>query len=162
MVCFLVAVLLHEAAHALLLYLCHVPVIGFRLCICGAVIQTQLCSYRDELLCAAAGPVCNLILLICFLRINPVLSIVNAVLATVNLLPLYPLDGGRILYALLMMHMDPTRASICMRYVAVVVCCLLMLSVCWLTIVGQAGIWPIFAALVLLCRAGQGKIPCHK
>ena len=51
-------------------------------------------SDGKELICALAGPAGGLILLI-FARWIPRIAICAAVQALYNLLPVYPLDGGR-------------------------------------------------------------------
>lgn len=78
---------------------------------------------RDELLVAAAGPISNLILAILSSLIihltssNPLVSLlisfiyINLVLAVFNLLPLWPLDGSKILVNLL-----PEETSYNLRY----------------------------------------------
>ena len=89
------------------------------------------------------------------LRILPVFALVSLALAAVNLLPLYPMDGGRILRASLLSRLPPERAGRFLRLCVYLTCTTLMVGACWLTAARQAGLWPIFAALVLLCRAGN-------
>ena len=47
------------------------------------------------------------------------------------------------------------RAARLLRLAVSLTCSMLMVGACWLTVWRQAGLWPIFAALVLLCRAGN-------
>ena len=79
-------------------------------------------SALSELLIAAAGPLCSLILAMAFAGIlyffpaleaglAPFLSF-NLILGLMNLLPALPLDGGRILRALLCMVMRPRSATL--------------------------------------------------
>ena len=89
------------------------------------------------------------------LRPWPLFALVSFGLAAVNLLPVYPLDGGRALRAVLYSHLDETKARKILRGALWVTLTTLMLLACWLTVSCQAGLWPIFVALVLLCRAGN-------
>ena len=98
---FLLACALHEAGH-LLAMRCY----GLRLdriCIGagGAVICTHFPSKHAECLIALAGPGVNALLFIAFRHIWLQLSLVSALLLCYNLLPVFPLDGGRILRCLL-------------------------------------------------------------
>lgn len=154
---FLLSLLVHEAGHGAAMLLLGVPVRGITLGIGGAVLPCGLCSYRQELWCAAAGPAAGALLSLLVLRQQPELAILSGGLSIFNLLPLYPLDGGRMLRAALLCRLEEDRVRKLLRSVRFVVCGLLMLAACWVTTVLQSGIWPIFAVLVLLCRAGSGR-----
>lgn len=62
----------------------------------GAVMEGRLEGRWRETLAAAAGPVGSLLLLI-LVRVAPRLALCGLVQGLFNLMPLYPLDGGRIL-----------------------------------------------------------------
>lgn len=154
---FLLSLLVHELGHGAVLALLGVSMTGFRLRLSGAVINCGLCTYRQELYSAAAGPAAGMLLALMAARRQPELALLSALLSGVNLLPLYPLDGGRILRAALLLRwQEPTAARILSR-VRFAVSGLMMLGACWATAVAQAGIWPIFAVLVILCRVGTGE-----
>lgn len=152
---FLLALALHEAAHLTALALFRRPVLGLTLSAGGAKIVTEALTLRQEALSAAAGPLVNLLSGALTLRCVPAFSAVSLGLAAVNLLPLYPLDGGRILRAALLSRLPPERTERILRLAVWLTCSTLMVGACWLTVWRQAGLWPIFAALVLLCRAGN-------
>lgn len=152
---FLLALALHEAAHLTALALFRRPVLGLTLSAGGAKIETEALTLRQEALSAAAGPLINLLSGALTLRCVPAFSAVSLGLAAVNLLPLYPLDGGRILRAALLSRLPPERTERILRLAVWLTCSTLMVGACWLTVWRQAGLWPIFAALVLLCRAGN-------
>jgi Zn-dependent protease len=114
------SVLAHELAHSLVAVRNGIPVKSITLFILGGVAQItrEASRPKTELLMAIAGPLCSLVLagffgLIWFLiwgnsqqtfaADNPILWLasINLMLALFNLIPGFPLDGGRILRAFL-------------------------------------------------------------
>ena len=108
---FVCAAALHEAGHLAMLLWLRQPVHSLCLGLQGAVLRTGPLRYRDELLAAAAGPAMNLALLLAFSRTLPRFALVNFCLLAYNLLPFYPLDGGRLLRAVLRTLL-PLRAAV--------------------------------------------------
>ena len=133
--------ILHESAH----------IFSYRLCGCGiksvTVLPFGLCSIpkntlsvspKNEIFCAAAGPIVNLFLalVILALPLPPESEIAryalycNLALFTLNLLPILPLDGGRILYYVTSLkYCIPTCETICRR-VATILLILMLYPVC--------------------------------
>jgi Zn-dependent protease len=115
---FFASVLAHELSHSLVAIKNDIPIKSITLFILGGVAQItrEATKPRTELLMAIAGPLCSLVLAgifgaIWFLlwgnveesALNPLwwLASINLMLAAFNMLPGFPLDGGRILRALL-------------------------------------------------------------
>lgn len=96
----LAAVTVHEASHLAALFCCRVPIREIRIGFNGAKISTGYICPEQELVCAAAGPVCSLMLLPFAVRF-PVTALIGLVQGSFNLLPIYPLDGGRMLRAIM-------------------------------------------------------------
>lgn len=156
---FLLAVTLHEAGHLLALRCMRVQVHKVSFQLTGAVIHTQPLRYPQEGLAAAAGPLVNLLCTLVFLHKNPAFALVNLLLLFFNLLPLYPLDGGRILRALLHMLLNDAAACIAEKLISGV--CLTAVAACavYLTCVWHAGPWPILLCVLLILRAVETSLP---
>ncbi len=83
----------------------------------GLGLQVNGLSYRQELMVALAGPLVSLLLALLFgvfAFMDPTerlwfCSLSNLALAILNLLPILPLDGGRVLQAILGMHCSLER-----------------------------------------------------
>lgn len=114
-----ISVVLHEYAHALLSRHYNIEIQGITLHIFGGVAesQNQALTPKSEFIIAIAGPVTNFILAFIFYRIyltgnylslspavqgiNLYLSYINIIIASFNLVPALPLDGGRMLRAMI-------------------------------------------------------------
>ena len=85
---------IHELFHIIAIRICRVKILSFGLVSSGAVIQTEAMPPLKEGLCALAGPVGGLISIL-FLRVMPQIAVCAVVQSVYNLIPVYPLDGGR-------------------------------------------------------------------
>jgi Zn-dependent protease/CBS domain-containing protein len=114
-VLFFVSLLLHELGHSIVAMRAGLPVDSITLFIFGGIarIRDEAKSAETELRIAAAGPLVSLALAAVFGLVWLIvrgsdalaaaafwLAIINLVLALFNLLPGFPLDGGRVLRAL--------------------------------------------------------------
>ena len=108
-----VVALQHECAHAFAAYKLGYKLNAIVLMPFGAVIDGDLTeiSFKDEIYVALCGPLCNLLTAVFFVALwwfQPTMYAFTDTaytsslsIAIVNLFPVYPLDGGRILkYAL--------------------------------------------------------------
>lgn len=112
-----IAVLLHEMAHYAVANRLFYRTVEIRLDLFGAVLygDFQDVSGRDRIKIALAGPVANLCLCLACLALwwcfpdsyyyTEVFFTANMTMACVNMLPCYPLDGGRVLTGLLEAHL---------------------------------------------------------
>ena len=112
---FFASVLAHEFSHAIVARRLGLKVAGITLFIFGGAtsIETDSRSARDEAVIALAGPVTSLVLGAALLGIGALvpqaevrailgwLGFINLVLGAFNLVPGYPMDGGRVLRAIL-------------------------------------------------------------
>lgn len=115
------SVLLHELGHAVVARKVGVHISGIELSFFGgAAKMVQLPkSANHELAIAAAGPAVSIVLGALGLGLGAVthvwlfswLGIVNVIIAAFNLIPALPMDGGRMLRALLTRRMDFVRAT---------------------------------------------------
>ncbi len=91
---FVFAAAVHETGHFAAVRLCGCPVYGIRIGINGAVMETGPLGTKQECLCALAGPVSGILLLLAA-RLFPKVALCALAQSAFNLLPIYPLDGGR-------------------------------------------------------------------
>lgn len=156
---FLLAASVHEAAHLLTLRVMHAPIHKLRLSLGGAQLITAPLPYGREILAAAAGPAANLLLLLLTLRSRPVHALVNAALLLYNLLPFYPLDGGRVLRAVCALALPAPAAVRTERIVCTVSLLALGVGAVYLTCVLHVGLWPVLLFASLLLRSERENSP---
>ena len=125
-VLFFASVLAHEFSHALVARRLGLKVAGITLFIFGGAttIETESRTARDEALIALAGPLTSLVIGGALLGLGAILpqpearvlvawlGLINVVLGAFNLVPGYPMDGGRVLRAILWrLRGDPLTAT---------------------------------------------------
>jgi Zn-dependent protease len=113
------SILVHELAHAFVANRLgyNVRQIYIDLFYGAAEIDLDHCPERDSIQIVGAGPISNLLLAVASFGLYagtgiPFLTemiVVNVVLFIFNILPIYPMDGGRILRSFLMMKMPSNR-----------------------------------------------------
>lgn len=121
------SIIFHEMCHSIVARAYGLPIRGITLFIFGGVaeMEDEPASAKVEFLMAIAGPISSYTLAISFFAVSwltdmvglpePVtallgyLTLVNTMLATFNLLPAFPLDGGRVLRATLWYWKDNLR-----------------------------------------------------
>ena len=104
---FLAAAAAHEAGHLTAAFVLQVKVMGIRLDALDARIRTQASGYRQEAICALAGPAASVLLCIAMRKAYPVCAAISLLLGLFNALPVFPLDGGRALRAGDVLHLSP-------------------------------------------------------
>ncbi len=155
----LLALVIHELCHYICLKVCGVRVYSVAVSCKGIFMRTDSISYGKEALCAYAGPIGALLVLL-FARYVPRTAICTLLLSSYNLLPLYPMDGGRGLHSVLRKLFAEETADRIEGYtetaVLIVICGAAVYAVAKLGL----GLLPAAVALMLLWRNGKIKFPC--
>lgn len=161
---------LHEIAHVAAYHSCgiameSITLLPFGLC---AVPENPLrISPKQEIFCAAAGPVENLLTALILLALPlpaenetvRYLLYCNAALCLINLLPILPLDGGRILYYSLSVRWNaPICETVCRRSGVVLICLLSAPAVAELLFDKNPSFVMILGYLTLYTAVRRGSI----
>ena len=154
------AAFVHEMGHLIAISATGAKMGNIRIGARGARMDALLTSPKQELRCAAAGPVASFALL-GLAHVFPRLAICASIQGAFNLLPVYPFDGGRILRCLLG-RLAPEKADSlarCAEWAAYGITLLAALSgwIQW-----GLGVFPLLCWLGAFGSGGFGKIPCKK
>lgn len=152
---FFLSIFLHEVGHLIALCALRIRIrrISFRMS--GALIETVPLSYTQELFVSVSGPTVNFILLCLCRRSHPLMAFLNFCLMVYNLLPLYPLDGGRVIYSILHILLPQRIADSLMQMISGISLSMIIGFSVYLTCCWHAGLWPILLCAILLLRLGE-------
>lgn len=158
------AVVLHECAHLFALRLCGGRVRSFRPAPFGLCIDysSSELSLLGELFVSAAGCLLNLLVtlaaVICYAAFEAdfmLFGVVNAVAALVNLIPVYPLDGARVLFITLSFAFEPFLAARISFAVSCIFGFISFIAASYLLVTSAQGIYPLLFSIYIF--AGNVK-----
>ena len=151
-----VAAALHETGHAMAVYLSGGRVRSIHIGITGASIYADCTSQGRAIFCSLAGPFASFLCLT-LVRLWPLVALCGFVQGLYNLLPLYPMDGGRALLGVLRSFCRKNPDGVFLR---VQMCFAILLTAFgfFAAIRLGLGLFAFFPVLPLLF----GKIPCKE
>lgn len=151
----------HEFCHYVALRLCGGTVVQLRVGAKGALMETTSLSRGKEAICAYAGPLGGALLLL-FAKLIPRTAVCTLLLSAFNLLPVFPLDGGRGLGCLLSVLFSEKTANNIQNGIEICVVVGLCMIALYAVLILGLGILPAIAVFVLLMKCKGIKITCKK
>lgn len=151
----------HECCHLIASRLVGCKIRSVDIHMGGAVIGTDAMLPWQELVCVLAGPVGGLMLLL-LVRWFPRLAICAGIHSLYNLLPLYPLDGGRAVRCLCRFFLPPDRGEALCEGMELLCRLGLLFLAFYGTAVRHLGIMPLLGVGLILLRTKNRKIPCKR
>ena len=155
------AAVIHEWFHILAVYLCGSRICSLRVGIHGAVMETSIMSVRQQLFCILAGPAGSLLLVLTG-EYFPRFALCGFIQGFYNLLPLYPLDGGRGLRCMMEWWFPPEIADQICKWTEISVIILLLCLSFWGAFAVQLGMAPVILFLLMISKVWHGKISCKE
>ena len=154
------AAVVHEFFHAAAICMTGGHICRLRIGILGAEMEAAIPGRSEEIISAMAGP-CGSFLLLLLCHSFPRISICGLVQGLYNLLPLYPLDGGRALLHILM-SICPKSAERIMDAVEFLTAVILVAVCIYASFAQTLGIFPLFMTVFLVVKMRLRKIPCKQ
>ena len=154
-----IAAAFHECCHIVAIRLCGGRIHGIRITGNGASLKIDMLSQWQELCCSLAGPLGSFLLLFTA-KLFPRLAVCALFHGLYNLLPVYPMDGGRALRCFLSQLLGEERSEpVCLR-IEKLLLILLFVAGFYAFLVLRIGIFPVFLAGIVICKANIRKFPC--
>ena len=151
----------HEACHLIALKLCGCRLAGFSVGSSGAIMETEPVPPASEVICALAGPAGSLTLLL-LARWIPHIALCAAVQGIFNLLPVFPLDGGRIIRGLLQIWTKNGKWEKAAYVIEGTTVGLFGMLGIYCTVALKFGCLPLILVAFVLMRVFLRKIPCKE
>jgi len=148
------AILVHEVCHIICIKAMKQRILAITFDGAGAIIEAEPMLPLKELICALAGTIGALLLLL-FSTQFPMLAICALIQSAFNLLPYYPLDGGRALYNLILILSDEMRAAQVTKCVSFIVIILLLVFSLIMQIQYRCGIVPMCLTILLFFKSNK-------
>lgn len=150
------AVAMHEVGHYVALRLFRIRVEGIFFSSCGIQMQTEYLPRRAELICAVSGPVAGLSLIL-FSKYMPYTAFCAFLHGVFNLLPIYPMDGGRV-FRVLLTSILKKEGAVCEAEKGI--CILFFIAVLLLALIFRLGLGVIIGIFLIFAQnilANRGK-----
>ena len=152
------AALIHELFHILSVIAVNGKIEKIHISVIGCEIETAPLGVFKSIICILAGPIGSGMLL--FLRYCfPMIAVCGFFQCMYNLLPVMPLDGGRIL-GILLDCFCPNKADCVLHWCSIIVCTAIMIAGIILSSCLDEKIFLLFFCLHFNMKVLKRKIPC--
>lgn len=151
----------HELCHYCVLIQFNGRVTGLRISPGGAIMDTTELGKTGEFLSSLAGPLGGLALLL-FAKWFPRLAICGWCQSVYNLIPIYPLDGGRALRCVLRHFLEDSVAIKVSVILENILLCIFGIFSVYLWVSLDLGPIPLIFVLTIALKTGKIKFPCNE
>jgi len=156
------AAIIHEFGHALALKLFKIKIFGINIGINGAKIMTEPIPCIQEAVCTLAGPVAGLCTLF-IAKHTPHITLCGLIQSCFNLIPVYPLDGGRALRCFMQCILSDSIACKVSTWISGTVIAMFVGVGTWFSFTYTLGVLPIlFPSAPLLLAIWKNSLQSGK
>lgn len=154
------AATVHELFHAVAIIVSGGSIHCLKIGVLGATMDAGVLDVREEFFSAIAGPGGSFFLLLLW-NVFPRIALCGLFQGMYNLLPLYPLDGGRAVLCL-MQILCPRSSKKIMTLMEVIMTILLVLLGIFASLKLSLGLLPFLGVVFLLVKLRLRKRPCKQ
>lgn len=155
----IIAAITHEICHCIAVWVCGGRIEQICVSLHGAEIHTCLKNKWQTIFCILSGPAGGLFLLL-FSDSFPRIAVCALFQSIYNLIPLYPLDGGRALESFLKIVLPDIAAGNIFHKLEMLTILSIIFGGVVLSIYWKLGWLPVLFILYLLIQTKKIKIPC--
>ncbi len=145
------SIAVHELCHYYAVRMCGGHVYSMRISATGMQMRTSSLSPGKELFCSLAGPAGGVLLFFLSMRM-PRLALCALIHSAYNLIPLYPMDGGRAVENLLLL-LFPRYGPRIFLWLERVLGAVIVVICLWASLVQKLGIIPLILAAGVLAKS---------
>lgn len=149
----------HELGHLLVIIHYKITPWELRFGASGPRIRAAFRYQSEQVFCAAAGPLANLFILL-FARWIPRIAVCAMIQAVCNLLPAYPLDGGRIFAGLINMMFKENIGQKIIQFIGNLCVVFIGIVVIYFSIRYTLGYLPLIGYLLFTASRLRIKLSC--
>lgn len=153
------ASLLHELLHYLSVRICRRRVFHIQLGAGGAIMQSEPLEPWQEAFCSLSGPLAGVMLAFAG-KWFPRLAICGIFQSLYNLLPIYPLDGGRAMRGILAWIFRGMKGERVADYIEKCIVMVLIAIAVYSSIFLDLGLLPLIVVFSAIIRNKKPKITC--
>lgn len=157
----MMASVFHELCHYAVLRLCGCRLFSIQIGVNGTTMDTELFGKTKEILCALSGPVGSLMLIFTG-RWFPRLALCGLFQCAYNLIPIYPLDGGRAVRSFLIKLFSEQRSQQIAKWIENSVLVFFLLFGLYALFCLRLGFLPILFAVILIMKNKRLKCTCKE
>lgn len=151
----------HEFCHWAAVRLCGGQVGKFQLSGSGAVMEAENLSRGKEFICTLAGPLGGLLLLL-ISKWFPAIAVCGLLQSAYNLLPIYPLDGGRALRCCAGLLFSPKIAHHIVIWTERLCLTAIIVTAIYAAVFLKLGIMPVLLAAALFAKKNSLQTEANK
>ena len=156
-IAWIAATLFHELCHFVALRLCGCGLKEIHFGLNGAVMEAEPMEWKRQLICTFAGPAGSLFLVL-FVKWFPEIAVCAFLQSIYNLLPIMPMDGGKIFECIFLRVFSDKIAKRLLKFIELITFISLGAASLYAVTNMKLGIIPV-VSFMLLCLKNR-KTPC--